>query len=482
MEHTFLMDKNKTADSQRIARFWERYMEILKLFRVPAKSRPWYRKNVQTFIDRFPDIRLQSQTAENLQRWFEALSHQPHQADWQLRQQVDALRLLFCRHLKLDWTLAFDWDYWMTPSQQLGHDHPTVARTYEMIDKAVDAKRHEFARQDPDGYRKFLTVIRTAGYSINTEQSYLGWINRFLRFHAGKHPSQCAEAEVASFLEHLALERKVSPATQAQSLNALVFYFSKVIDSPLGDIGHFKYATKPRRMPTVLSPAEVESLFAHLSGIRGLMLKLMYGTGMRVMECVRLRVLDLDFAYQQIAVRAGKGNKDRMVPMPVVLIGPLQQQIDAVTEMHTAALAAGYGAVFMPHALSRKYPNAEKELRWQYLFPAKHPAVDPRSGILRRHHIHQSSIQKAVHTAAARSGIVKRVTSHTLRHSFATHLLEAGADIRTVQELLGHADVATTMIYTHLVGRGGSGARSPLDRMTMQAEGVLSHICGNDGV
>ena len=467
------MDTSKYASDPRVARFWERYIEILKLFRVPEKAHPWYRKHVEAFISQSPGIRLQAQTAENLQRWLSRSSLQANLTDWQLRQRADAVRLLFSRLLKLDWAKGFDWDYWMAPAQHLGPDHPTVARTYEMIDKAVDEKRNDFARLNPEGYRRFLTVIRTAGYSINTEQSYLGWINRFHRFHAGKHPSQSAEAEVASFLEHLALNRKVSTSTQAQALNALVFYFSKVIDSPLGDIGPFQQATKPRRMPTVLSPHEVERLFTQLSGLHRLVLTLMYGTGMRVMECVRLRILDLDFSYRQITVRAGKGNKDRVVPMPESLVIHLERQINNVADQHALALEAGYGTVFMPHALARKYPNAERELRWQYLFPAKSPSSDPRTGILRRHHIHQSSVQKAIRSAAERASIVKRVTSHTLRHSFATHLLEGGADIRTVQELLGHADVATTMIYTHVIGRGGSGARSPLDRLTHHSPGGL---------
>lgn len=244
------MDRSKSTSDLRVARFWERYIGVLKLFRVPEKAHPWYRKHVEAFIEQFPGIRLQSQTAGNLQCWLERLSLQPNLADWQLRQRVDAMRLLFCRLLKLDWAIGFDWDYWMAPVRHLGRDHPTVARTYEMIDKSVEDKRHDFARLNPEGFRKFLTVVRTAGTSINTEQSYLDWINRFHRFHAGKHPSRCAEAEVASFLEHLALNRKVSPGTQAQALNALIFYFSKVIESPLGDIGPFRLAAKPRRMPT----------------------------------------------------------------------------------------------------------------------------------------------------------------------------------------------------------------------------------------
>jgi len=287
--------------------------------------------------------------------------------------------------------------------------------------------------------------------------------NRFLRFHQGLLPNHLSEPEVASFLEHLALKRKVAGATQSQALNALVFFFARVLEKPLGKIGSYKRPTRPRRIPTVLSPVEINSLFTATTGLRGLMGRLMYGTGMRVIECVRLRILDVDFSYKQIVVRASKGKKDRVVPMPDVLIDSLQKQILRVKEQHDADSMAGFGTVFMPTALARKYPNAESELRWQYLFPASRLAQDPRSGIMRRHHIHQSSIQRMIKKAATRAGIIKRVTSHTLRHSFATHLLESGTDIRTVQDLLGHADVSTTMIYTHVVGRGGQGVRSPLD-------------------
>ena len=273
------------------------------------------------------------------------------------------------------------------------------------------------------------------------------------------------ESDVASFLEHLTLKRKVSGATQAQALNALVFFFARVLEQPLGDVGPFKRPKKPKRLPTVLSSQEVKALLRNLTGNNRLMVYLMYGSGMRVMECVRLRILDLDFDYKQILVRCGKGNKDRSVPMPGSLSDALQAQVERVKQIHEEDLAAGYGAVYLPGALARKYPNAEKELRWQYLFPASRIAQDPRTGSVRRHHIHQSVIQRCIKQAAEQIGINKRVTSHTMRHSFATHLLETGTDIRTIQALLGHADVSTTMIYTHIAGVGSHGARSPLDRL-----------------
>ena len=262
--------------------------------------------------------------------------------------------------------------------------------------------------------------------------------------------------------------RKVAGATQAQALNALVFFFNRVLEDPLGDIGPYKRPKQPRRIPTVLNHHEIESLFTYTQGMTGLMIRLMYGTGMRVMECVRIRLLDVDFAYKQIVVRASKGKKDRVVPLPESLLEAVHKQMNHVQHLHQNDLTAGFGSVFIPLALSRKYPNAEFETRWQFLFPASRLAQDPRTGIMRRHHIHQTVIQKSIRKAASKAGIMKRVTSHTLRHSFATHLLQSGSDIRTVQDLLGHADVSTTMIYTHVVGRGGQGVRSPLDMLNQK--------------
>ena len=463
------MDSSKRTDDVRIEQFWQRYLAMGRRFRVPDRALPWYRRHVQRLIDAHPQKRLRSYSADDLSRWLERLARDPTLPEWRMRQAVDAFRLLFGHLLKLDWSTGFDWDHWLTDGRRLEPTHPTLARSYESIpgDPTATTAAGVLAQRHPEVYRRFVAAVRVPNYSINTERSYLGWINRFLLFHKDTGPFDCAEPEVASFLEHLAIRRKVAAATQAQALNALVFFFARVLEHPLGEIGPVKRPNKPRRIPTVLSPGEVQRLLANLRGMKGLMARLMYGSGLRVMECVRLRVQDLDFDYRQLTVRAGKGNKDRAVPLPDALIEPLQRQLNLRRRLHEEDLSAGVAGVFMPEALARKYPNAEREFRWQYVFPSSQIAKDPRSGLLRRHHVHQSVLQKAIRNAADRSAIEKRVTSHTLRHCFATHLLASGADIRTVQDLLGHADVSTTMIYTHVLGKGGSGVRSPLDALPM---------------
>lgn len=458
-------DSSDQGTDPMVKLFWKRYIDVTKRFRIPERTRPWYRKHVQEFIDAHKGVKLQAQTPENVERWLTRLGQSPQLSSWQFRQKVDALRLLFKHMLGLPWAVAFDWDHWCEGGQPLGDQHPTVARSYETKNAGADKRGNLLGQRFPGVYARFVSAIRISDLSINTEQSYLGWINRFLRFHNNKAPEECAEMEVCSFLEYLAVQRKVTGATQAQALNGLVFFFTRVLEKPLGEIGSFKRPKPHQRIPTVLSRREVMQILTQIDGQTGLMVRLMYGTGIRVMECARLRILDLDFEYRQITVRAGKGKKDRVVPMPDALTGKLKRQIAWVSRKHKGDIEAGFGSVYLPEALERKYPRAPKEFRWQYLFPATRIATDPRSGVLRRHHIHQSVVQRAVRKAAVQAGITKRVTSHTLRHSFATHLLESGSDIRTVQELLGHSDVTTTMIYTHVLGKGGSGVTSPLDRL-----------------
>ena len=306
-------------------------------------------------------------------------------------------------------------------------------------------------------------AIRTKHYSIRTEEAYVNWIRRYILFHDKRHPKDMGSAEITAFLTYLAVEQNVAASTQNQALSALLFLYRHVLEKELvGSIDAVR-AKKPKRLPTVLTKPEVFRVIGFLSGTHQLMAKLLYGSGLRLLECVRLRVKDVDFAQRQIIVRDGKGHKDRVTMLPDSLISPLEGFLRHVKMIHDEDLALGYGSVYLPYALERKYPNAHKEWMWQYVFPASKRSRDPRSGVIRRHHVHESGLQKAVRQAAQQAGIPKRVTCHTFRHSFATHLLEAGYDIRTVQELLGHKDVKTTMIYTHVLNRGGLAVRSPLD-------------------
>lgn len=314
--------------------------------------------------------------------------------------------------------------------------------------------------------KKLLDQVRDAlhlkHYSIRTENSYVDWIRRFILFHGKRHPNEMGAPEVEAFLTHPAVKENVAASTQNQALSALLFLYREVLKKDLGPIGALR-AKKPKRLPTVLTKEEVRRVLDHLSGTHRLMAQLLYGSGLQLMECVRLRVKDLDFAQRAIIVRDGKGAEDRVTMLPDSLIAPLQEHLQRVKRLHEEDLAKGHGAVYLPHALERKYPNANREWAWQYVFPSDRLSVDPRSGTVRRHHLDESGLQKAVRQAAKRAGIPKPVTPHTFRHSFATHLLEAGYDIRTVQELLGHKDVRTTMIYTHVLQRGGLAVRSPLD-------------------
>ena len=305
--------------------------------------------------------------------------------------------------------------------------------------------------------------LRLRHYSLRTEQAYVGWIRRFILANGKRHPAQLWQAEVEAFLTDLATRGQVSAGTQNQALAALLFLYREVLGLELPWMENLVRAKRPRRIPVVLSVEEVTRLLTMLEGACRLMAGLLYGSGMRLLECLRLRIKDVDMVRCEIVVRDGKGGKDRRVPLPRSLRGELMQQRERALLLHAADLAEGAGRVFLPHALARKYPTADVEPGWQYLFPAARRSVDPRSGRVGRHHVSEEILQRAVQAARRRAGIDKPATCHTLRHSFATHLLEAGHDIRTVQELLGHKDVATTQIYTHVLGRGASAVRSPLD-------------------
>ena len=308
-------------------------------------------------------------------------------------------------------------------------------------------------------------VIRKKHYSIRTEQAYREWIKRFIFFHGKRHPKDMGEKEISQYISHLATVRNVAASTQNQALNAIVFLYRQVLRIDLGDFGPMERAKRPKRLPTVLTQGEASRVLDVMSGIQGLMIKLIYGCGLRLMECVRLRVKDIDFERNQLIVRDGKGKKDRSTMLPEQLKPLLQAHLKRVRIIHQQDLNKGFGEVYLPYALARKYPNAAKEWIWQYIFPSERISKDPRSARMRRHHINESSLQRAIRKAVRKADIPKPASPHTFRHSFATHLLEAGYDIRTVQELLGHKDVSTTMIYTHVIQKGGMGVKSPLDML-----------------
>lgn len=318
--------------------------------------------------------------------------------------------------------------------------------------------------------------LRVKHYSIRTEQAYVDWIRRYILFHRKRHPTEMGEREITAFLTHLAVEKHVAASTQNQAFAALLFLYQQVLERKLDFIDNVERVKRPAKLPVVFTPTEARAVLAHLKGDYRLMTELLYGSGLRLMECLRLRIKDIDFGYNRITVRDAKGLRDRVTLLPQRLQRPLRGQIARVEELHRQDIAHGGGKVYLPFALERKYRNAARELSWQYFFPAAKPSLDPRSGETRRHHVSEKNLQNAVKFAVRAAGIRKPASCHTFRHSFATHLLESGYDIRTVQELLGHKNVATTMIYTHVLNRPGVHIRSPLDQ-PLGAEKHLSDIC-----
>jgi len=323
--------------------------------------------------------------------------------------------------------------------------------------------RHSHGSRHPRLLDQVREVIRIKRYSIRTEEAYVQWIKRFILFHGKRHPREMGPEEIRQFLTHLAMTRRVAASTQNQALSAILFLYKSVLQQDIGWVDEIVWAKKPKRLPVVLTREEVKAVLQRLSGQTWLMASLLYGAGLRLNECLRLRVKDVDVSYHQITVRDGKGAQDRVTMLPERLKESLQAHLQTVQQLHQRDLEDGFGNVYLPDALARKYPNASREWAWQYVFPAARRSRDPRSGTIRRHHVMPLVLQRAVKAAVRQTGIAKAASCHSFRHSFATHLLENGADIRTVQELLGHKDVKTTMIYTHVLHRGGPGTRSPLD-------------------
>lgn len=335
------------------------------------------------------------------------------------------------------------------------------------MEQDPDSPRIE-SRQADGGNRRLADRVREAirarNYSRRTGKTYWYWIRHFIFFHGKRHPSDMGAAEVSAFLSWLATERDVAAATQNQALHALLFLYKQVLGMELPWLGGVVRAKRPARLPTVLTEEEVVRMLAGMDGQAWLMAALLYGAGLRQIECLMLRVKDIEFAYRQILVRDGKGAKDRVTVLPENVIEPLRAHLGRVRTLHNTDLEAGHGEVWLPHALARKYPRAGYEWGWQFVFPSQNRSVDPDSGVVRRHHVYPDTLGRAVKKAARRARIIKPVSCHTLRHSFATHLLARGQDIRTVQQLLGHESVETTMIYTHVMQKGALGVTSPLDR------------------
>jgi integron integrase len=464
------MDESRQSEHGMSAGFWDTYIQSLLNQGIKTSTVRWYVIRAEQFLKAHPDKILTEILPEDVTHYLQKTGRSTHLSDWQFRQVVDAIRTLF-PHITNNTDNGVDWEYWLESSRSLPPDHKTIVRSAAFQSNSLNEETestppssHIIKKFDTE-FNALITEIRRRNYAISTEQTYQQWLLRFILFHNSQSPNDLTESEVVSFLEYLAVKRNVSASTQNQALNALVFYYKQVLKRPLGELGDIVRAKRPRNLPVVLTRKEVESLLSSLTGKHWLMASLMYGTGMRLMECVRLRILDVDFQYLQINVRQGKGLKDRVVPLPKRLIEHLQVHLKNVRQLHDTDLEQNLGEVYLPHALARKYSNAAKEWKWQYIFPSGKLSVDPRSGVTRRHHIDESGLQKAIKRNADKANINKKVTSHALRHSFATHLLEDGYDIRTVQELLGHADVSTTMIYTHVLNKGGRGVKSPLDNM-----------------
>ena len=428
---------------------WDRMKNLLKERNTSWGEIPYLIKWAKTFADEFKGP-LDTAGPEDVNQFLDALDHNKYVKPFQNKCAKDSMRILFSEILRCEW--AKHWP----PGTKI--EQPKKTRPEEQ-----QKNPEEFEKTRFELLERLKNAIRTMHYSIRTEKAYLDWVSRFIYFHKTADQNKLNAHKISEFLEFLALERHVAASTQNQALNALAFFFNNVLGIDIsGQLG-FARAKRPQRIPTVLSKEEVKALLERLDGIYALLAGITYGTGMRLMECLRLRVKDIDFSGNSIAVREGKGAKDRIVPLPAKYKKALQEQLEITRKLHQQDLENGLGETSMPDALDRKYPSAGREWPWQYVFPSDRLSVDPRSNKVRRHHIHENSFQKAVKKAVQEAGLPSGVSVHTLRHSFATHLLEAGYDIRTVQELLGHSDVSTTMIYTHVLNRPGVKVRSPAD-------------------
>tara|TARA_R110002167_G_scaffold272029_1_gene478538 strand:+ start:137 stop:1507 length:1371 start_codon:yes stop_codon:yes gene_type:complete len=444
-------------------RFWNNYIAILAEYEIKPDLYQWYVKHCERFIRSYTEIRLKSHTKETLSKYLSSIIKKTYLEVWQKRQAFDALKFLFLS-IRSPLSHQIDWEYWNMSCKELERDHVTLARNNNPVrtELSTDHDLKGSTNNSPE-IEKLIYVIRSKGYSIRTEKTYVHWVNRFLKFNANQKTESLDDQSVIAYISYLAVNKGVSPATQALALNAISFYFKSVLTQELGDLSAFIKAKKRHKLPVVLTSDEVISILKEVSGVQLLLVSLLYGGGLRLMEAVRLRVQDVDFGYQQIIIRNAKGNKERIVPLPVKISDSMKQHIIEMKRQHEIDIKDGFGSVYMPAELVKKYGKSDKQWVWQYIFPSTKLSVDPKTQIIRRHHLHESTLQKTVRNVARKLNIPKRVTCHTFRHSFATHNLERGMDIRTLQQLLGHSDVSTTMIYTHTANFSKGKTSSPLD-------------------
>lgn len=448
----------------------QRFVQRIAALPVKSTARDYYIRWAESWTKA-----LGHQSAERTQEYFEALGRSSQVADWQFRQAVDAAHILACDVLTIPWAAAFDWRGLSDQARSLEPDHRTLAR--ETIRLRADLPPSTSPKPEPltdseaelkqliDSLRR---IIRIKNMAMATEETYVHWNCRFIRFCfqiLGQSPRAIGPPAITAYLDFLALERNVAPATQKQALNAMVFLTKHVFGVEEFTLDHITPACGQRRPPVVMTREEVRSVFARLEDPWKLIAQVIYGSGLRLMEAMRLRVKDLDFGQGTITIHDGKGGKHRVVTLPMALEQRLKEHLARLRENHLQDLPVGAGDVYIPETLLRKWPNATREWCWQYLFPSATLCPHPRTRKIVRYHLHDDSMARQIRDAVRKAAIPKRITTHTLRHSFATHLLESGTDIRTVQSLLGHADISTTMIYLHVMKRPGAGAPSPLDTL-----------------
>lgn len=446
-------------------RFWNNYLSYLKKHNIISTNHLKYHHHSHRFILSYKETRLRQHTRETVSVYFTETISSPKISSLNAFQIIDAIRLLFLS-INSPLSTEVDWEYWKMSCTHLENNHVTVARNNFPVKSASSSLTKTDlikGETNTEQIEKIIRVIRTKGFSMRTETTYVHWINRFLNFNNTVSPEELKDENIVAYLTYLVTERMVSIATQNLALNSIVFYYRSILDREVGDVRRFVKSKKGQKLPVVLTTAEITSLLDTFDGVQWLLVSLMYGCGLRLMEAIRLRIQDVDFGYQQIIIRNAKGNKERVVPLPVRIASKLHDHIAEMKTQHNQDLENGLGSVYMPAELVLKFGKSDKVWIWQYVFPSARLAVDPRSGAVSRHHIHESTIQKSVRNTARSVGIDKRVSCHTLRHSYATHLLERGMDIRTIQELLGHNDVATTMIYTHTANFSKGKTSSPLD-------------------